>query len=186
MTTLTPNLNSSGPAHAALARVVLFSFLLTFIAARVMVFLIMSHRIPDLYLHVRGTHVHHLNYGIFLLSALGAYLLFKRPAGRALTVAGVIYGIGLALTYDEFGMWVRLGGPYWQRASLDAIGVLAALLGLIAYAPTLKRFRPRDWWSAGIIFVAVALFAVLLAESFQYAHRILTPRFQELESQSPP
>lgn len=186
MTTLSPNPNSIKPTNAALARVVLFSFLLTFIAARVMVFLIMSHRLPDLYLHVRGTHVHHLNYGIFLLSALGAYLLFKRPTGRSLTVAGVIYGIGLALTYDEFGMWIRLGGPYWQRASLDAIGVLAAVLGLIAYAPTLHRFRPRDWWSAAIILVAVILFAVLLAESFQYAHRILTPRFQELESQSPP
>ena len=67
-------------------------------------------------------HVHHLNYGIFLLAGLGGYLLFQRPGGRALTLAGVVYGIGLALTFDEFGMWVRLGGNYWQRASLDAIG----------------------------------------------------------------
>ena len=94
--------------------------------------------------------------------------------------------MGLALTYDEFGMWVRLGGPYWQRASLDAIGVLAAVLGLIAYAPTLKRFRPRHWWSAAIILVAVVVFSLLLAESFQYAHHLFAPRFQELESNSPP
>jgi len=174
------------PANAALARVILFTFLLTFITARALVFLIMSHRMPDLYLHIRGTHVHHLNYGIFLLSILGAYLLFKRPSGRALMVAGVVYGVGLALTFDEFGMWVRLGGPYWQRASLDAIAVLAAVLGLIAYAPTLKRFRPRHWWSAAIILVAVVVFALLLAESFQYAHRVFAPRFLELESNSPP
>lgn len=172
--------------QAALARVVLFTFLLTFIAARVLVFLIMSHRMPDLYLHIRGTHVHHLNYGIFLLAGLGAYLLFKRPGGRALTGAGVVYGVGLALTFDEFGMWVRLGGPYWQRASLDAIGVVAAVLGLIAYAPTLQRFRPRDWWSAAIILGAVLVFSLLLAESFQYAHRVFAPRLQELESHSPP
>ncbi len=178
--------NSPEPANAALARVVLFTFLLTFIAARVMVFLIMSHRVHDLYLHVRGTHVHHLNYGIFLLSILGAYLLFKRPAGRALTAAGIVYGVGLALTFDEFGMWVRLGGPYWQRASLDAVAVLAALLGLIAYAPALKRFRPRHWWSAAIILGAVLVFSLLLAESFQYATRVFAPRFHELESQSPP
>lgn len=173
-------------SHAALARVVLFSFLLTFIAARVLVFLIMAHRIPDLYLHVRGTHVHHLNYGIFILSAIGAYLLFQNPVGRARTMAGTAYGIGLALTFDEFGMWVRLGGPYWQRASLDAIGVLAALLGLIAYAPTLKRFRPRHWWSAAIVLIAVIAFSLLLAESFHHARRVFAPRFQELESASPP
>lgn len=185
---MTPPPASAGEkhSHAALARVILFAFLLTFIAARVLVFLIMSHRIPDLYLHVRGTHVHHLNYGIFLLSALGGYLLFKRPSGRALTGAGVLYGVGLALTFDEFGMWVRLGGAYWQRASLDAIGVLAALLGLIAFAPTLKRFRPRHWWSAGIILVAVLIFAVLLAESFRYARRVIGPHLQELEATAPP
>jgi len=173
-------------SNVALARVILFSFLLTFIAARVLVFLIMSHRIPDLYLHVRGTHVHHLNYGIFLLSALGGYLLFQRPRGRQLTVAGVIYGIGLALTYDEFGMWVRLGGAYWQRASLDAIGVVAALLGLIAFAPTWQRFRQRHWWSASIILVAVIVFTYFLVESFQSARRRLAPRLQEMEATAPP
>lgn len=181
-----PRVDSAPSSRAALARVILFTFLLTFIAARVLVFLIMSQRIPDLYLHIRGTHVHHLNYGIFLLAGLGGYLLFQRPGGRALTLAGVVYGIGLALTFDEFGMWVRLGGEYWQRASLDAIGVLAALLGLIAYAPTLKRFRPRHWWSAAIILVAVVIFALLLAESFHYARRVIGPRLHELETNSPP
>lgn len=171
---------------AALARVILFSFLLTFIAARVLVFLIMSHRVPDLYLHVRGTHVHHLNYGIFLLSALGGYLLFRRPSGRKLTLAGVFYGVGLALTYDEFGMWVRLGGAYWQRASLDAVGVVAALLGLLAFAPAWKRFRLRHWWSLVIICVAVIVFGVLLRESFAYADKVIAPRLKELEAGSPP
>lgn len=177
---------STAPPNAVLARVILFTFLLTFIAARVLVFLIMSRQIPDLYLHVGGSHIHHLNYGIFLLAALGGYLLLKRPTGPALTIAGVVYGIGLALTFDEFGMWVRLGGAYWQRASLDAIGVLAALLGLIAYAPTLKRFRPRHWWSAVIMLVAVVVFFVMLAESFQHARRIIGPRLHQLETASPP
>jgi nitrate/nitrite transporter NarK len=90
------------------------------------------------------------------------------------------------LTFDEFGMWVRLGGAYWQRASLDAIGVLAALLGLIAYAPTLKRFRPRHWWSAVIMLIAVAVFFVMLAESFRHARRIIGPPLHQLETASPP
>jgi hypothetical protein len=30
----------------------------------------------------------------------------------------------MALTFDEFGMWLHLGGSYWQRASFDAVIVL--------------------------------------------------------------
>jgi len=65
-----------------MARVVLATFLFTFIASRIMVLLIMSHSIPDLYMHLGGTHVHHLNYGIILLSVCGAFLIFRQPAGR--------------------------------------------------------------------------------------------------------
>jgi hypothetical protein len=77
-----------------LARLVLVSFVATFVAARVLVLLIMTRRIPDLFLHVGGTHIHHRNYGIILLSGVGAYLLFAQPAGRAESVAAMMYGIG--------------------------------------------------------------------------------------------
>lgn len=56
-----------------LARIVFFSFLLSFIAARVLVILIMARKLPDLFFHVRGTHVHHLNYGICLLRSSGRF-----------------------------------------------------------------------------------------------------------------
>ena len=92
-----------------LARIVFFVFLLTFMLARIVVFLIMSRRFPDLFLYVGGTHIHHLNYGIFLLAGLGAYFLFGKPEGRSLKMAAVIYGIGMALTFDEFGMWGSVG-----------------------------------------------------------------------------
>jgi hypothetical protein len=164
-----------------LARRALVSFLLTFITVRVIVFLIMSRRIPDFYLHLGGSHIHHLNYGIFLLAGVGAYLLFQRPSGRGAENAAVLYGIGMALTFDEFGMWVRLGGGYWQRASLDAITVISAAFGLLAYAPSLKRFRPQHWISATFIALAVIIFFLLLAESFHYAGKIAGPRFHQLE-----
>ena len=115
-----------------LARLALVAFVFVFVAARVLVYLIMSRRIPDLYLYVGQTHVHHLNYGIFLLSGVGAYLLLARPEGRALRRAALVYGVGLGLTFDEFGMWIHLGGPYWQRASYDAVVVVAAVLALLA------------------------------------------------------
>src|SRR5256885_7704292 len=124
-----------------LARRVLLSFLLTFVLARLVSILMTLHRMPNIYLHVRDTHVHHLNYGIFLLAGVGAHLLFSPgPAGPA---AAVVYGIGLGLTFDEFGMWLHLNGDYWQRASFDAIVVLAAALGLAGVAPPIRPWRPR-------------------------------------------
>lgn len=169
-----------------LARRILVGFVITFLAARTVVLLIMTDRLPDLYLHVGGTHVHHLNYGIFLLSAVGAYLLLWRPAGRGLLAASTLYGIGLALTFDEFGMWLHLGGSYWTRASFDAVVIIAGLLGLIAFAPVLRKFRPGHWAVGLAIAIAAAIFVLLLADLYQHAGRIIGPELRRIESSSPP
>ena len=170
------------PRHRA--RVVLFAFVLTFIAARVVTFLIMARLIPDVFLHVGGTHVHHLNYGIFLLAGVGAYLLFTPVSPRRQASAAVVYGIGLALTFDEFGMWLHLGGDYWQRASFDAIIVLASLLALAAFVPPVYRLRPRSLVAAVFTLATVLVFALLLAESFRFASREQS-RFERLEQGTP-
>ncbi len=167
------------------ARLVFFTFLLTFISARLITFLIMAHRLPDVYLHVGGTHVHHLNYGIVLLAVVGAYLLFAPVSGAGTTVACIGYGIGLALTFDEFGMWLHLGGGYWQRASFDAVIVLAALLGLASFAPPLRLWRPRHLATALFTLAAVLIFYLMLAESFRFAARV-QPRLERLERTAPP
>src|SRR5262245_6095364 len=84
-----PELDSaqSTSAFHRRARWILTSFLFTFMAARITVFLIASRRIPDTYLYFGGTHVHHLNYGILLLSGVGAYLLLGNPREKR-TVVG--------------------------------------------------------------------------------------------------
>ena len=168
-----------------LGRIVFFVFLVTFILARIVVFLIMAHRIPDLYLHLGGTHVHHLNYGIFLLSGIGAYLLFLRPTGGALSVAAFFYGVGLALTFDEFGMWLHLGGSYWQRASFDGVTVVAALLGLIAFAPPMRRLRPAHWSAAAVAVVLAVTFGAMLKDSLRFAEAEAGPRLRQLELAQP-
>src|SRR3954471_13448458 len=177
----TPDIAAAPQSGARLARRVLAAFVLTFLASRVLVLLIITHRIPDLYLHVGGTHVHHLNYGIYLLSAVGAVLLFRRPEGRALELSAYVYGVGLALTFDEFGMWLHLGGSYWQRASFDAVVVVAAGVGLIAAAPAFRGFRTVHWLTSVAILVGVGVFAVLLVESLRYAGRRLGPSIRRLE-----
>lgn len=168
-----------------LARRILASFVFTFIASRVVVILIMTRKIPDLYLYAGGTHIHHLNYGIFLLAGVGAYLLFKRPKEHGLSAAAVLYGIGLALTFDEFGMWLHLTSIYWQRASFDAIMVIGGLLGLIGFAPRLKRFRPHHWATAIALGVAVVVFSAMLVYSLKYAGRVFGPELRKIEDSAP-
>jgi hypothetical protein len=166
------------------ARFVLLTFLLMFITARIVTFMIMSRRIPDLYVHLGGTHIHHLNLGIFILSAVGAYLLFAHPSGHGKMVASIGYGIGLSLTFDEFGMWLHLGGDYWQHASFDAISVLAALLVLIAFAPPLRSWRSHHFAMALFIAGIVVVFYLMLAESFHFAVRV-EPRLEQLDRHGP-
>ena len=178
----TPNAKVSDRYRPRLA---LLAFLLTFISARILVFLIMAHWIPDLYIHLLGTHIHHLNFGIFLLAGVGAYLLFSRVTDRGLIIATVLYGIGLALTFDEFGMWLHLGGGYWQRASFDAVIVLAALLALIAYAPPLRIWHSSQVVTAIIIVGFAAIFYIMLIESFNFVEHI-EPHFEQLEQHNPP
>src|SRR5689334_6961077 len=103
----------------------------------------MSGRIPTMFLFHHRTHVHHLNYAIFLLAAVGGYALFQTPSARSSEVAALVYGVALALTFDEFGMWLHLGGSYWQRASVDAVVVVGCAIALIAYAPAFTHFGAK-------------------------------------------
>jgi hypothetical protein len=169
-----------------LARRALFGFILTFIGARIVVFLIMSQRMPNLYFFMRGTHVHHLNYGIFLLAGVGAYTLFWRPAGVAAQVAALVYGVAMALTFDEFGMWLHLGGSYWQRASVDAIIVVAAVLALIGFARSIDRFESRHLLASIALLIALVAFGVVLYDTSVHIGRLEGPRLRELELSSSP
>jgi hypothetical protein len=171
---------------AQLARRALFGFILTFIAARTMVLLIMSHRMPNLYFFLRGTHVHHLNYGIFLLAGVGAYLLFSARSAQALGFAALAYGVAMALTFDEFGMWLHLGGSYWQRASVDAIILVAALLAFIAFAGAVRSYESRHIKAFIAILIALIGFGVVLYDTSEHIGRIEGPRLEALELASSP
>ena len=160
-----------------LARHVLVAFAFTFLAARSVALLTSTNRLPEIYFRLGGAHVHHLNYGIIILAGVGAYLLFAHPKDRRRTVAAVIYGIGLGLTFDEFAMWLNLDDVYWRRASYDAVVVVATLLGLLTVAPTLRRFRLRHWATVAGLALALALFGGLLVDSFRFAGRHLSPLF---------
>ncbi len=167
------------------ARLAFLAFLLTFVASRTLVILIMTRRMPDLFLHMGGTHVHHLNYGIFLLATVAGVLLFARLNQAQQSLCALFYGVGMALTFDEFGMWLHLGGSYWQRASFDAVVVVLSVLGLLAFAPRWKRLRAHHFAVGGVVLLTVAGFSVLLIKSLGHANEKLMPKLIEIEESGP-
>ena len=169
-----------------LARRALFGFILTFVLARVFVFLIMAQAMPNLYFFLHGTHVHHLNYGIFLLAAICGYSVFRRPVGRAAEITALLYGVAMGLTFDEFGMWLHLGGSYWQRASVDAVIVVSALFGLVAFARSLKRFETRHFWAFIVLLIVLGGFGVVLYTTGSRLGDVVGPQLRDLEAASSP
>jgi len=135
---------------------------------------------------LRGTHVHHLNYGIFLLAAVSGYLLFSARGAAGLRFAATAYGVAMALTFDEFGMWLHLGGSYWQRASVDAIIVVAAMLGFIAFASAIRRFESRHVKVFIALAAALVAFGVVLYDTSLHIGRLEGPRLEALELSSSP
>ena len=182
----TNQLPAACPSTHELARRALLAFIVTFILARITVFLIMARAIPNMYFFLSDTHVHHLNYGIFLLAAVGAYTLMATPSATAARRAAFIYGIAMALTFDEFGMWLHLGGSYWQRASFDATVVVAALLAFAAYARSIEKLEARHKWACAILVVALLAFAAALYDASVRLSDVAGPKLRELELASSP
>lgn len=91
--------------------------------------------IEDPNLYIRGYHIHHLNYGIFILAITGLLSLFFLNTKNRLKM-GVLYGIGLALTFDEFGMWLKLENDYLSRLSYDAMIIITIIFASMVYMPS--------------------------------------------------
>ena len=124
--------------------IVLISFLLTFVIVRLYVLSAVFGVLDDPYLYIRGYHIHHLNYGIFIM-AIAGFLALTYQEERNRRKIGIFYGIGLGLTFDEFGMWLRLQDDYWTRASYDAIVIITLFFMSFIYFPSFwyglaKRF----------------------------------------------
>ena len=169
-----------------LARRTLFGFLLIFILSRICVLLIMSKQMPNFYFFMHGTHVHHLNYGIFLLAAVCGYSVFRRPVGRRAEITAFLYGVAMGLTFDEFGMWLHLGGSYWQRASVDAIIVVAAVFAMVAFAPNLKKFEAQHFREFAILALFLISFDIVLYIAGCQLGTMVGPTLETLEVNSSP
>src|ERR1043165_1548853 len=168
-----------------LARLTFIAFLLTFVISRVCVILIMTRNMPHLFSQRGATHIHHLNYGIFPLSMTAAVLLFAPWPRERRGLWALLYGLAMGLTFDEYGMWLNLGGSYWQRASFDAVIVVLTAFGLIAFAPRWERVRSHHFVTGGVLLVVVLSFYLFLFKSLRHANEMLMPHLIEIEQSGP-
>lgn len=133
-------------------------FFATFAFARAAAYAAGRNFGPFHYIVIRGTHVHHLVWGILLLLVVGFCWLLEVGTGArgsslfASRLMSLLYGIAAALTLDEFALWLNLEDRmYWTRegrASLDAVllfgaALLAAVWGRNFWKAVSREFLPR-------------------------------------------
>ncbi len=100
-----------------------------------------------------GKLIHHYVFGIFILTIAGYLaLLFKGP--RATVAIALLYGLGVGLTFDEFGVWfnpprvVMAGGARWHYSGIVVITsfflLTAVLRHLAGRSASRSRRRPNE------------------------------------------
>ncbi len=82
-----------------------------------------------------GLHIHHLVWGILLVLIVGYIWLIEEgiTSSWLSSITAIAFGIGAALTLDEFALWLNLQDVYWTgrgRESIDAVVIFAGLLSV--------------------------------------------------------
>jgi CRP-like cAMP-binding protein len=129
----------------------LVGFLASLGGARLVVHLILKYGLEkQLFALVPGTdpnpmHIHHFNYGLFLIGVVGLVALV--PMGRR-TLRGLafVYGLGAGLVFDEFALFWNLDPEYAQDLSLVAAGIAAAVLVQLVYFGRFWAALARRVW----------------------------------------
>jgi len=109
-----------------------------------------------------GVHLHHAVFGIVAMFVAGIVTFAVQPTGGWLEVLAFAFGVGAALTLDEFALVVHLEDVYWEEAgrkSIDAVilGVTFAALFLTNVVPLgIEQASDLAFLSRWAVFAIVA------------------------------
>ena len=111
------------------------AFLVTFGIVRLITHAIRAGVGPFHNVSSGGLHIHHLVWGILILLVVGYVWLIEKAVGSSwlASTTAIAFGVGAALTLDEFALWLNLRDVYWEeagRASIDAVVIFASLLSV--------------------------------------------------------
>ena len=108
---------------------------------------------------IGGVHVHHQVFGIVAVLVAGCLEFADRPAAPWSDVLGAVFGAGVALTLDEFALWLYVDDVYWTEAgrrSVDAVFVAVVVTGLL-----LLGIAPLDLSGASHVVAATLALSVV-------------------------
>jgi hypothetical protein len=112
------------------------SFFTTFAAVRAITHAIRAERGPFRNITPGGRHIHHMTLGIAGLLTVGYLWMLEIGVNEerwSSRVTASAFGIGAALTLDEFALWLNLEDVYWAkqgRESIDAVVLFGSLLSI--------------------------------------------------------
>jgi hypothetical protein len=129
------------------------AFFLTFAIVRTLTHAIHAGRGPFHNVQLGGRHIHHMVWGISLLLVVGYGWLMQVGTGMGQSsrvmarVMALLYGIGAALTLDEFALWLNLEDVYWLpqgRESVQAALLFGSLLSAGMWGAPFLRGLARE------------------------------------------
>ena len=122
-------------------------FLITFGIVRAITHMIRAGVGPFHDINNGTLHIHHLVWGILLLLIVGYAWLIQPGFNLFSHLTAFAFGVGAALTLDEFALWINFQDVYWAkqgRESIDAVVIFAALLSVGVWGyPLLRAFNER-------------------------------------------
>jgi hypothetical protein len=123
-------------------------FFVSFALVRAITHLIRAGRGPFHDVVTRGGHLHHLVWGILVLLAVGYLWLIQVGSGGidgwpwSSRITALLFGVGSALTLDEFALWLTFRDVYWDREgrlSIDAVVLFGSLLSIAMWGGPFLR-----------------------------------------------
>jgi len=122
--------------------IILISFIVAFFIARSFVIFIDNPLTPTIELSLKGYRIHHFFYGIGLL-IIGGWLGCTNHGPRMTRISAVLYGGGLGLVTDEFGLLLTFG-DYWSSQSYVFFLIFSLVLLLLLLVETYKLVNAKS------------------------------------------
>jgi len=122
--------------------IILISFIIAFFVARTFIVLLDVPLNPTFQLSLKGYRIHHFFYGISLL-IIGGWLGHTNYGNRIMHISAVLYGGGLGLVVDEFGLLLTFG-DYWSSQSYVFFLIFSLVLLLLLLFETYKLVNAKS------------------------------------------
>ena len=112
-----------------------------------------------------GTHVHHMVIGVVLMVSVGILLIALSPTGLPAQILALLFGVGVALTLDEFALILNLQDVYWRkegRLSVDAVVIVVCFAALFVLGLDPFGDFGAPGLSGNVLRAAVAIYVVIV------------------------